>query len=99
ELANVEVLVSTNQGTYGLQEAARKVGAGDPRVADRNVYETVGGRVRTTGPDEADAPGRMRHVGRSELRDLREQLQALREEIAELEQAEEPWTDQAAMRL
>lgn len=77
----IEVHVETNQGTYGAGEACRKVGCGDPAFANREVYETVGGTRRETGPDEARAPGYMRQIGREELSDLRKRLAELRREL------------------
>lgn len=74
----IEVHVETNDGTYGGTEAVRKCGTGDPRWATRNVYETVGGQVRSTGPSEDRAPGRMRSIGRRELADLRKRVAELR---------------------
>lgn len=58
--ATPDELVETNQGTYGDVEACRKVGTGDPRHANRDVYQRVNGTRYSRGPDEADAPGRMR---------------------------------------
>lgn len=80
-LAGQEFLVETNQGTYGSAEAARRVGTGDPRFADRNVYETVGGSRRETGPSEDDAPGRMRRINAKALRKARERLARLRRSL------------------
>jgi hypothetical protein len=80
ELARREVHVETNQGTYGANEACRKVGTGDPAFANREVYETVGGTRRETGPDANDAPGRMRKIGYDALRSLRAELKKLRSE-------------------
>ncbi len=81
ELETVEIHVETNQGTYGAEEACRKIGTGDPRAANREVYETVGGQRRETGPDEDRAPGRMRKINRKALADKRAALKRLREEL------------------
>lgn len=81
ELLAVEVCVETNDGTYGAAEACRCVGTGDPAFATRNVYETVGGKTRYTGPREDRAPGRMRAGGRAVLADYRRQLADLRAEL------------------
>lgn len=84
EIANllkIEVHIETNQGTYGPTEACRKVGTGDPAFANREVYETVGGVRRERGPDEADAPGRMRTINRDRLAEYRKQVAALRAEL------------------
>lgn len=66
-LRSVEYLVGTNSGTFGATEACRKCGTGDPRFATRNIYETVGGSRRETGPDETDAPGYMRRINAESL--------------------------------
>jgi hypothetical protein len=84
EIANlekIEVHVATNQGTYGGNDAARKIGSGRPAHANREVYETVAGRVRTTGPGEDAAPGRMRQINGRQLTDYRRQVAALRAEL------------------
>lgn len=78
-----EVHVQTNQGTYGADEACRKVGSGDPAFANREVYETVGGKFRSTGPMPDDAPGRMRHINASEMAEKRARCAELRRMIRE----------------
>ena len=80
-LEAVEVHVATNDGTYGALEAGRCCGSGDPRFATRDMYETVGGGTRQTGPDYADMPGRLRWIGQEELRDLRKQVGELRRSL------------------
>ena len=82
-----EYMIETNQGTYGAAEARRKVGCGDPHFANRDVYETVGGTRRERGPDEADAPGRMRKFANNvaELKGKRKTLNAMRKERRELQ--------------
>jgi len=80
-LESVEYLVETNQGTYGAQESCRKVGTGDPASADRNVYETVGGRRRETGPGEDRAPGYMRQINRDSLSADRKRLADLHKSL------------------
>lgn len=82
-ISRVEVHLETNQGTYGAGEACRKVGTGDPHFANREVYETVGGKRRSTGPDADDAPGRMRLIGTEEMSRLRKRLADLRAALAE----------------
>lgn len=77
-LEAVEVHVRTNQGTYGANECCRRVGTGDPAYGNREVYVTVGGRVRETGPGESRAPGYMRDIGSRHLSELREQLARLK---------------------
>jgi hypothetical protein len=84
-LAAIEHCVETNSGTYGAAEARRAVGCGDPQFADRNIYETVGGARRETGPDAKDAPGRMRRLNRDALAADRRRLAALREELRRLQ--------------
>jgi hypothetical protein len=79
-LSRVEHLVETNSGTYGAAEACRDCGTGEPRFADRCVYETVGGVRRETGADAARAPGRMRKsyetlgADRARLAELRRRI-------------------------
>lgn len=80
-LTAVEVHTETNSGTYGAAEACRKVGTGEQRFADRNVYETVGGKRRETGPAEADAPGRMRKINAEAMKRLRRDLAGLRTKL------------------
>jgi hypothetical protein len=82
---SAEVLMETNQGTYGTVEACRKVGCGSPEFADRNVYERVGdGARRATGPKAERAPGCMRSIGAEELRRKREELRGLKAQLAQL---------------
>lgn len=80
-LTQIEVHVRTNQGTYGAVDACRLCGTGDPRFANREEYETVGGLKRTTGPDEQHAPGRMRDIGSATLAHYRHRVAALREKL------------------
>jgi len=77
----VEVHVATNDGTYGAVEAGRCCGSGDPRFATRDMYETVAGATRETGPTAARMPGRLRWIGSEQLRDLRKQVGALRRSL------------------
>ncbi len=77
-LSRVEHLVETNQGTYGSREAASKVGTGDPAFAERNVYETVGGSRRATGPSEDLSPGLRRRINSGVMSRDRERLAALK---------------------
>lgn len=73
-LRGVEYLIETNSGTFGAGEASRKMRTSDPAFATRNVYETVGGSRRVTGPDEDRAPGRMRAISRAALSADRKRL-------------------------
>lgn len=100
ELESREYLVATNQGTYSAQEACRKVGTGDPAFADRNVYETVGGKKRTTGPDHDDAPGRMREFpgNRQDMGADRKRLAELRKELAPISKAYEECEEELTPR-
>lgn len=82
-LERTELHVETNQGTYGAQEACRKVGSGDTRFANREVYETVGGVRRETGPSEDRAPGYMRRINADQMRDYRAQLAAWRRALSD----------------
>jgi hypothetical protein len=59
---SADMLVETNEGTYGAAEAARKVGTGDPAHADYRVYESPDGTRRVAGCDPARAPGRARRL-------------------------------------
>lgn len=83
ELLSIEICVETNDGTFSAAEACRCVGTGDPAFATRNVYETVGGKMRSTGPSEDSAPGRMRpsKIARESLADYRRQVSDLRAKI------------------
>lgn len=81
DLERVEHMIETNSGTFGAQEACRKVGTGDPMFATRNVYETVAGVRRETGPDADDAPGYMRSINRAALSDGRKLLADLRRQL------------------
>lgn len=77
-LAQQWVLVATNDGTYGGDEAVRAVGTADPLFATCKIYEQVGtGRRKTEGCDQDRAPGRMRHFNR-ELTEKQQQLAQLR---------------------
>jgi hypothetical protein len=80
-LLKIEVHIQTNQGTYGNAEACRKVGNGSSEFANREVYETVGGTRRETGPSEDNAPGTMRSINRQRLADLRSQVAELKQEL------------------
>lgn len=82
ELANREILVETNDGTYGAQEACRCVGTGDPAFATYRVYQRVGGgKPRIVGCDRERAPGYARH--------FRDELVAAQRELAKLRKAAE----------
>lgn len=81
DIRRIELCVATNEGTYSAQEGLLCVGTGDPHFCDRKEYETVDGRKRATGPEADRAPGRMRHVNRQQLVELRMQLSKLREEL------------------
>jgi len=84
QLAQVKYVVETNEGTYGPEEAARKVGTGDPMFATRRVYETVAGQRTETGPDAEDAPGYTRQVNAMALSAERKKLQALEQRLQSL---------------
>lgn len=84
ELAAMEVLVETNDGTYGAAEACRKVGCGDPAFAAYKVYVRVGdGRRRVVGCDPNKAPGYARHF-RASLAEKQKALAALRAKIKQM---------------
>ena len=79
ELAEMEILVETNAGTYGADEAHRAIGVGDPQFADYRIFERVGDGQRTTyGCEPTRAPGRARKIGRAEINDRRAELARLR---------------------
>lgn len=84
-LRRVEYLVETNDGTFGGAEAFRKVGTGDPAFATRNVYESIGGTRRATGPSEDRAPGYMRSLNRRALAADRKRLADLERECRRVE--------------
>lgn len=83
-LERIEVHIATNQGTYGATEAGRKCGTGDPRFANREIYETVGGKRRETGPDAEDMPGRLRWINQEQMSRLRSELADLRKRAREI---------------
>lgn len=91
EIARLEgrsVLLATSAGTYGAEEAARRMGTGDPAFADRNEYENVRGQRWATGPSPDRAPGRMRDFRATQyvvLKTLRAQLAGMRDELAAME--------------
>jgi polyhydroxyalkanoate synthesis regulator phasin len=79
-----EHLIATNEGTYSAVEAGRKCGTGDPAFANRHEYETVGGDTRSTGPDKADMPGRLRRMDTTELQEDRRRVKELRSQVSNL---------------
>lgn len=83
-LATERVLVATNQGTYGSAEACRAIGTGDPKFANCDIYETVGGGRIVVGCSEDRAPGRMRHTNQATLAEKRKTLATLREQARKL---------------
>lgn len=85
EIAGLEstwVHVETNQGTFGSTECLRKCGTGETRYGNRDVYETPSGKRRATGPEEADAPGRMRQINTDRIVSLRKLLNDYRKQLA-----------------
>lgn len=86
ELSAMQILVETNEGTYGAEEARRKCGSGDPQFADYRIYECVGtGERRREGCDSERAPGNARFLNRQQLADAQSRLAKLRDEIKSLE--------------
>ena len=82
------VLVETNDGTYGADEAYRCVGSGDPRYADYRIYVQVGsGTRRREGCDPKVAPGRPRKFATA-LTTAYELLAELRRELKIAQQVE-----------
>lgn len=57
-----DVLIRTNEGTFGATEACQKIGTGDPAFAVRRVYQRLNGSIYATGPAEENAPGYMRSI-------------------------------------
>jgi hypothetical protein len=81
ELSVVDVLVETNEGTYGSQDVVRAGTVGGQ--SDYRIYESVGsGQRRVVGCDPARAPGRPRFL-RAELAVKRERLAHLRNQLAD----------------
>lgn len=89
KLENDEIMVETNEGTFGVHECQRAVGTGDSRYGIYSVYVSVASGVRrNVGCDPERAPGRARKSGyallraaQKELQDLRTELKTLREEL------------------
>ena len=77
-LMATEIMVETNEGTYGPQEARMATGSGEPKHNDYRVYERVGGGRRTEGCDPNIAPGRGRSINRDDLAAKRARLAELR---------------------
>lgn len=75
-LIQVEHLIETNAGTYGDGDVIRTGCTGG--MAERNMYETVGGQRRETGPSEDRAPGLMRQINRETMSKNRKRLADLR---------------------
>lgn len=83
ELADAEVLIETNEGTFGAEECCRVTGTGDSKFGNYSVYEQVGGGRRVEGCDPANAPGYPRKMNTDELKDQQKILKALRAELKE----------------
>lgn len=79
ELARREHCVGHNEGTYGAAECQRKTGSGQPRAGLVEVYETVGGRRRRTGPD--NAPGVVRYCTPLALTEDRRRLKEMQDHL------------------
>ena len=77
-----DVLIATNSGTFGAAEACRKVGTGDQAFATRNVYQRLDGTIYATGPNEDDAPGRMRRIDHDSPASRRQQIENEEKRIA-----------------
>lgn len=84
ELAATEILVETNEGTYGATEAHRAIGVGDPQFANYRVYETVDGFRRVVGCEPDVAPGRPRRLNDGHMTRQRAYLAQLRKQLKEM---------------
>lgn len=80
-LEQVEHVIETNEGTYGLGDCQRAGVSGDPKFSTRNVYETVGGVRRESGPTIERTPGRMRRINCETMADDRKRLADLRRQM------------------
>lgn len=77
---NEEILVATNDGTFGATECCRITGSGDPQFGRYEIFERVGGGdPKVIGRDPDNAPGRKR--------ELRAKLSARRRRLSDLRQA------------
>jgi hypothetical protein len=81
-LANVPVLIETNEGTFGPLECRAVTGTGDTRAGTSKIYELVGGGKRFEGLSPAKAPGVFRRINAAELAAKRSELAELRKLIA-----------------
>lgn len=76
-----EILVETNEGTFGSHECMAAIRTGDTARGVYRVWESVGGTRRVTGCDLAMAPGRARELNRRQIADRRKVLSDLRNEL------------------
>jgi hypothetical protein len=82
ELAATEILVETNEGTFGESESLAACGTGDKSRATYRIFERVGdGRRRASGFDASRAPGYTRYLNGKEVTAARQKLRAIREQI------------------
>jgi hypothetical protein len=87
ELEAMWILTATNEGTYGAEEAVRKVGSGSPEFADCHIYARVGDKkTMVEGCDPEKAPGMIRYFHREldrrrkEIAEINRQIKAIEEE-------------------
>jgi len=89
-----EHLVETNDGTFGAEEAGRKIGTADPKFATRRVYKTASGARRETGPSANEAPGYTRHF-RTEITEAKASLRDAQKHAVLTQSDYAPGTDAA----
>lgn len=84
-LEQEEVLIATNEGTFGCNEAVLKVGCSQPEFCNYRVYESIGDMSRRhEGCDIAKAPGYERYINRDILCKKRQQLTTMKIELKNL---------------
>jgi len=83
ELAASTIMVETNDGTFGAQEAIAKTRVGEPRYNVYRIFARVGdGHLSHEGPSPDKAPGYPRRYNGEELARRRSELKSLRAQIA-----------------
>lgn len=78
----VEILVATNEGTYGEAEAARLTGTGAKQ--GYRIYERVGDHRRRVQGDckPEDGLGYMRYINTAQMTVARRELARLKKDLA-----------------
>ncbi len=83
---NEEILVASNDGTFGAEECRRVTGSGDPQFGTYKIFECIGsGKRKVTGRDPDDAPGRQRRF-RDALGRRRRHLSELHKRLRQLQE-------------